>query len=200
MTKANRRRRKMGGRPRVDGLVREPNGRISRKKADVDDRTEAEAKEARAVGLEARQRVLGASKAECAKEEFGSVIGRLYLARAIKRHQYEAANRMAEDYFTYYLLTGIPHPSAKAQDISRVRGLGRDADPSKARAAADRIMKIEAQLGMVDVQGRPVTSVCKRVCILDDGQGMEYGHMRSHLQKGLEALSVYYGIERQEAA
>jgi len=197
MSRANRKRRKMGGRPRIEGpeVTREPNGRVTRSLR----KTETE-KEARAVVIEARMRVFGASESDCAQQDFGSVLGRLFLAKAIKKHQYEAGKTMCEDFDRYYALTGIPHPSAKAQDISRVRGLGRDADPSKARAAADRIMKIEAQLGMVDVQGRPVTSVCKRVCVMDDGTGMELAHMRGWLAKGLEALSAYYGIERQEAA
>ncbi len=197
MTKANRRRRKMGGRPRIEGpeVTREPNGRVTRSLR----KTETE-KEARAVVIEARMRVYGGSESDCAKEEFGSVLGRLFLAKAIKKHQYEAGKQLSADYDRYYSLTGIPHPSAKAQDISRVRGLGRDADPSKARAASNRVMMIEQQLGSVDVQGGPVTSVCKRVCILDDGTGMEFGHMVKYLATGLEALADYYGVDKKEAA
>jgi hypothetical protein len=194
MTKANRRRKNKGGRPRIEGAEREPNGRITRPT-----RVETE-KEARAVVIEARQRIFGASESDCAKEEFGSVLGRLFLAKAIKKHQYEAGKMMSADFDRYYMLTGIPHPSAKAQDISRVRGLGRDSDPLKARSAANRVMMIEQQLGSVDVQGRPVTSVCKRVCVMDDAQGMELAHMIKYLVAGLEQLSTYYGVERQVAA
>lgn len=195
MTKANRKRRNKGGRPRIEGVKREPNGRADRAERKVE--TE---KETRAVVIEARARHFGGSEPDCAKEEYGSVLGRLYLAKRIKKHQYEAGNRMAEDFQRYYGLTGIPHPSAKAQDVSRIRGLGGDVAYETARAASNRVMMIEQQLASVDVQGRPVTSVCKRVCVMDDGQGMELTHMVKFLATGLERLADYYGIEKREAA
>ena len=204
MSRANRRRKKMGGRPRIEGVTRDENGRISQRKADVTARAKKDAaeteKEARATVVEARQRVLGASESDSIKQEMGSVLGRLFLAKAISPAQYEAGKRMGEDFQLYYGLTGIPHPSAKAQDMSRVRGLGKDADPAKARAASNRVMAIERELGLADTQGKPVTSICKRVVILDDGQGIEYAHMRSWLKRGLEALIDYYQIERKDAA
>ncbi len=204
MTKANRRRRKMGGRPRIEGVTRDENGRISQRKSDVAERAKKDAveteREARATVSGARQRVLGASEVDSVKQESGSVLGRLFLARAITPAQYEAGKRMGEDFQIYYGLTGIPHPSARAQDVSRIRGLGKDTDPAKARAASNRIMAIERELGLADTQGRPVTSICKRVVIMDDGQGVEYQHMRAYLKRGLEALIDYYQIERKEAA
>ena len=195
MSRANRRRKKLGGRPRIEGVTREPNGRPLRSER----KTETE-KEARAVVIDARTRLHGLSESDSAQHYAGSVLGRLFLAKALTKRQFDAGSKLAEAFEAYYRLTGIPHPSARAQDVSRVRGLGSDADPSKARAAANRIMAIEQQLGMVDVQGKPITSVCKRVCILDDGTGLELAHMRKFLAAGLEALADHFGIERQEAA
>lgn len=194
MSKANRRRKNKGGRPRLD-IEREPNGRPVRSLR----RAETEA-ETRSVALEARMRVYGASESECQRPEYGSVIGRLYLSKQIRKHHFEAGNRMAEDFARYYGLTGIPYPSAKAQDISRVKGLGSDPNPVKVRAAANKVMAIEMMLGGVDVQGRPVTSVCKRVCIMDEENGMEFPHMVKLLVRGLDALVRLYGIETREAA
>lgn len=200
MTKANRRRKNKGGRPRIEGVEREPNGQPSRRKSVRAERDSETAAETRKVAVEARMRLYGGSAEECERHEYGSVLGRLYLARRIKKHHFDAGSRMAEDFARYYGLTGIPYPSAKAQDISRVKGLGSDPNPEKVKAASNRVMAIEQKLGLADIQGRPVTSVCKRVCIMDDSQGMEFPHMIGFLVKGLNALAVYYGVDMQEDA
>ncbi len=194
MTKAKaKHRKKHGGRPRLD-VEREPNGRPVRsiRKAE----TEAET---RKVAMEARMRVYGAPEAECQRPEYGSALGRLYLIGHINKLHKEAGDRVAEDFAKYYGLTGIPHPSAKAQDISRVRGLGGEVSYEAARAASNRVMLIEQLLGEVDVQGRPVTSVVKRVCILDDESYMSEV-MLKHLVTGLARMVQYYSIGRQVAA
>ncbi len=144
---------------------------------------------------EARMRVLGLSVADCERPEAGSVLGRLYLdaRNKLTKAQYEAGVRMGEDFARYYALTGIPFPAASAIDLTRVHGIGRDPNPAAVRAASNAVMAIEATLGMADESGRPVTSVCKAVCIRDEP--ICHGHMIEFLKRGLHALVEHYGVQ-----
>lgn len=60
-----------------------------------------------------------------------------------------------------------------------------------ARIATNRVLKIEAVLGLVDFSGKPVTSVTKKVCVLDEGEGMQ---MLDYLKRGLLALVEHYEV------
>lgn len=170
--------------------TREPNGRLSRRIEAVDARDRA----VKETVMEARMRVLGLSVADCERPEAGSVLGRLYLdaRNRISKAQYEAGCRMAEDFARYYALTGIPFPAASAIDLTRVHGLGRDPNPASVRAASNAVMAIEAALGQADESGRPVTSVCKAVCVRDES--IYLAHMIEFLKRGLRALVEHYGI------
>lgn len=55
-------------------------------------------------------------------------------------------------------------------------------------------MKIEQALGEVDLSGRPVTSVTKKVCIRDEAEGMHLPHMVEYLKRGLTALVKLYAL------
>jgi hypothetical protein len=55
-------------------------------------------------------------------------------------------------------------------------------------------MKIETVLGLVDLAGKPVTSVTKKVCVQDEGEGMQMPHMIGYLKRGLLALVEHYEI------
>jgi hypothetical protein len=178
------------GRPKLPAAQREPSGRPSRRHAT---RIEREF-EVRAVVVEARARVHGVPEPMCERPEAGYVLGRLFLAGLVTKAQLDAGNRMAEDFGRYYALTGIQAPSARAQDLFRVRGESPDRGGDAARRAANAIMRIEMELGMVDHEGRPVTSVTKRVCILDDASAVFHDHMIGFLRKGLDALIVHYGL------
>ncbi len=63
-----------------------------------------------------------------------------------------------------------------------------------ARIATNRVLKIEAVLGLVDFSGKPVTSVTKKVCVLDEGEGMQMPHMLGYLKHGLLALVEHYEV------
>lgn len=193
MSKANRKRRNKGGRPRLD-VEREPNGRPVRSLR----RAETEA-ETRSVAIEARMRVYGAPESECQRPEYGSALGRLYLTGHINKLHKEAGDRVAEDFSKYYGLTGIQHPSAKAQDISRVRGLGGEVSYEAARAASNRVMLLEKMLAEINGDGRAIASVVKRICVMDDESHMSEV-MLKHLATGLSRMVQYYGIGRQVAA
>ncbi|RBO92260.1 hypothetical protein [Pseudochrobactrum asaccharolyticum] len=76
-------------------------------------------------------------------------------------------------------------------DIAHVHGLGNIDRLDAARIAINRIMKIETVLGLVDLAGKPVTS---KVCVLDEGEGMQMPHMIGYLKCGLLALVEHYEI------
>lgn len=183
------------GRPRLPNAVREANGRKSRRKLSIAMRTVETEKEVKSVAIANRIKQ-GVPSKLADRPEAGSALGRIHLFNSdyITRAQYEAGIRMAEDYARYYALTGIPFPTIKAHDIRSVRGRESVDRPECAKAAADRIMKLEAVLGAVDQAGRPVTQVTKRVCILDEAEGMHLPHMIKFLQRGLTALATHYGI------
>jgi hypothetical protein len=46
----------------------------------------------------------------------------------------------------------------------------------------------------VDLAGKPVTSVTKKVCVQDEGEGMQMPHMIGYLKRGLLALVEHYEI------
>lgn len=192
MTKANRKKRNKGGRPRLENVEREPNGRPLRSQR----KTETEA-EVRKVAVQARARIYGAPEADCVRPEYGSVLGRLYMTGHINKLHLEAGNRAAEEYAKYYGLTGIPHPSAKAQDITRVKGMGGEVSYETARQATNRMMAIEQALGAVVMLGHSVTSVVKRVIVMD-----EEPHVRdmNTLVLGLNQLVTFYGVGKMERA
>lgn len=161
----------------------------------------------RETATQARQRVFGISEKDAGSQEAGSVLGRLYLdgklGPVLKQQgtswlRLEAGRRYGTDMARYYMLTGIPHPSPRAQNILAVRGYDGDEPESKAtaaRKAANHMMALEMCLGAADTQGRPATSSVKSVCILDEetARGWHESQLR-HLVRGLDALAVFYGM------
>lgn len=192
MTKANRKRKKSGGRPRLENVEREPNGRPLRSHR----KTETEA-EVRKVAVQARARIYGAPEADCVRPEYGSVLGRLYMTGHINKLHLEAGNRASEEYAKYYGLTGIPHPSAKAQDITRVKGMGGEVSYETARQATNRMMAIEQVLGGTSFVGRSITSIVKQVIVMDEEPLARY---LPALAVGLDALVLFYGVGKMERA
>lgn len=194
-TAAQKLRARRAARLAADAETREPNGRLSRRIQAQEARQGETERAVKETVTEARMRVLGLSMADCERPEAGSVLGRLYLdgRNRISKAQFEAGCRMAEDFARYYALTGIPFPAASAIDLTRVHGIGRDPNPAAVRAASNAVIAIEATLGMADESGRPVTSVCKAVCIRDEP--IYHGHMIEFLKRGLHALVEHYGVQ-----
>lgn len=193
-TKAAKIRAKRG-RPRMEANAREPNGRPSRRVEAVRQRLSETEKQIKATAKAARARIYHISDAQTDRSEAGYVLGRLFLAGQINKSQLDAGNRMSEEFARYYGLTGIPMPSARAQDLFAVKGEPGPCRPDAARSASNAVMAIEKALGSADVSGRPITSITKRVCVQDDASGLEFGHMVSLLRRGLDALSLHYKIE-----
>jgi hypothetical protein len=183
------------GRPALPAAVREANGRKSRRKSAVVLRLVETEKEVKSVAIANRVK-MGMSSKEADSQEAGSVLGRLYLNKnnGITKAQYDAGMLMAQDFARYYALTGIPFPSIKAHDIGRVSGRNETDNQSAIRAATNRVMLVEKVLGEVDHSGKPITSTTKKVCVLDEADGMHLPHMVIYLKRGLTALIKLYGI------
>lgn len=189
-------RREMGeavrGRPPLPGTG-EPG---SRRVIDMHAREFESEKKVKSVAVEARSRHHDIPKNVADSELGGSVLGLMRHRGQITESQYMAGKRYGLDMQRYYSLSGHPHPSPKAQNIMRVRGKGGDAPAEEIQSAANKMMKLDTVLGKADTSGRPVTTVVKRVCILDNEDGVWQPHMIKHLKKGLHALAVEYGIEK----
>ena len=198
--RSKRQRAAQRGRPELYASSddREQNGRQSRRKMAVQSRRIENERQVKDTVISARQRVHGINETVCDGQDAGSVLGRLYLAGMIKLHHKRAGLRFEEDAIRYCALTGIPFPNPRAIDLGKVRGIGRDANPSDARAAKDKFMRLEKCLSDVDVSGRPVATVVKRVCLSDNDDGIYATHMIQHLWRGLDALVDYYEISRSD--
>lgn len=194
-SKAQKRRLKKG-RPLLPVAEREPNGRKSRRKSSVMRRTHETEAETKMVVIAARMKA-GLSRSIAERPEAGSVLGRLHIlfGDRISYAHYLAGLRYGEDYCRYYALSGIPYPSARAHDMTRVRGLGID-KPEAAEQARERVLDLGEQIRKVDQSGRPVASVIRRVCILDENTGMHLPHMIKFLIAGLDVLVDFYGIPK----
>lgn len=194
-SKAAKRKLKQG-RPLLPAVEREPNGRKSRRKSAVMRRTHETEAEVKMVVISARMKA-GMAKSIAERPEAGSVLGRLHILfpDRISYAHYQAGIRYGEDYCRYYALYGIPYPSARAHDMTRIHGVGSD-KPEAAREATDRITELGKEIRDVDQSGRPVASVMRRVCILDEDDGMHLPHMVKFLATGLDALVDFYGIPR----
>lgn len=94
-------------RKRMAGL-REPNGRLSRRKVEVEQRERESERDAMKTAVEARMRVFGISEADARRQEGGTVIGRMYQDKAISIDQMRAAERYREVRNAYHRAIGAP--------------------------------------------------------------------------------------------
>ena len=187
----------MAGRPRKEGMLRTASGRISRSQDSRTHITEQEANQNRSVAVEARSRHHGVSKKKAADPLYGYSLGRLMANGLITEAQYKAGNQFADDMARYYGLTGIPFPSAKAQNMYSIKAhIGDDSkERSKAaRVATDKFMQLHGLLKSSGGNGVQVYSTVNNVCVLDADTVNWPSHMLNMLRKGLKVLSVHYGI------
>ncbi len=191
------------GRPRRSNVARTPSGQISRSAG----QREANENVIMQTVLEQRRRNHGLKQTQAKRAEAGYVLGRIYLddqlgehrqANSLARVRLEAGNRYAEDVARYFGLTGIPFPSARAQNLFAVRGhLGEDSSSRSAatRAAANRMMDLEGCLLGCHWQGRQVATTIRNVCVIDIEEARGWPeHMMEWLRIGLDALVMFYGI------
>ena len=187
------------GRPPMPANTREPNGRKSRRKKGVAMRQLENEAEIMETALETRmRRALGLgeviTKAEANDQLRGSVLGLMKLDGTITRDQYDAGHRYAEIKWRYHKLTGIPFPSARAQNLFSVHGFDGDVSESRAlaaRAASNQMMECEGWLLCKGVNGRPriILDCVNNVCVLDIEEARLWPeHMISLLKRGLMTL------------
>ncbi len=150
---------------------------------------------ARDTAIKARMRIYHVSGDEAQNPLRGYALGRLYLKGHINQKHLDAGEKFERDYQRYYRLLRIPSPSPRAQDVTRLGGEGVQFDPDDIRQAAAAFIALEGVLGGADTAGRPVTTVTKRVCLQDED--IVYPHMIGFLKKGLDALAIYYGLEKK---
>lgn len=199
-SKAYRRRVKKG-RPLLPAQEREANGRKSRRKSDQAKRRQENEAEIRSVALSARIRHdlarNGLSPSLADRVEAGSALGRAWLCSGdmLNYAHYLAGTRFGEDYRRYYALSGFAAPTVRALDLNRARGLAMDRPELAARARRHMLALAEA-VRRVDQPGRPVASLLRQVCLLDDDSHLHLPHMVRLLARGLDALVAFYGISR----
>ena len=201
MAKGPKRKRR-GGRKRIEGLTRTPSGRISEAQAVKDKRDDETQRQIMETAVQARMRHTGLSEELARKDFAGSVLGLLHFDRRISDWEYEVGKRYASAMAAYYALTGISFPSPRAQDIFRVWGYDGDESQSRserARAATNRMMMMEGAL-LSCTQGRLVKTKTFEVCVLDIPEARDWTiHTLSFLHRGLDALREPLGVDRKQA-
>ena len=206
-------KRKRRGRPVLANVSRETNGRLSRRVASVsyrDVETERQTLEV-AVGARMRREMAATGEVLDMKQardpRRGTVLGPLLLDGAINQSQYEAGTRYSETKWAYHALTGIPFPSAKAQDLFKSRG-GIEALTDKAiasaRGAAARYMLCEGWLlSIANDPHRRCKCAVNTVCAEDEETARFWPekapHMIGWLKRGLDALVFGYGLRGNAA-
>lgn len=195
-------RRLKGGRPRIEGLDRTDEGRIRRTKEQGSKRTAETEREAMGTVIEMRQRVHKAPETTAKQPEWGYVLGRIFMdgklgGGGIAKMRLEAGNRYAQDVSRYYGLTGIPFPSARAQDLFAVQGYAGDPDQSKVDAIRKATAKVMAMEGVLlsSKAGRNAASTVKNICVMDMDESRGWPeHMFVYLRCGLDSLIMSYGL------
>jgi hypothetical protein len=78
----------------------------------------------------------------------GYALGRLLLDGKLTAQQHDIGFKIGEDMSRYFGLTGVPFPSARAQNLFSVHSDGEDSESrgKAARAARDKMARIRAAL------------------------------------------------------
>lgn len=178
------------GRHKVSDLVREPNGRASRKTEEVKKREAA----MRRPNVKARQRHYGLKRSQANDPRAGSVIGRLSISGEVSRVQYEAAMRYLEDFENYKRAIAGPK-GAGAVDLGKPGGIATvdpDLEHKRDKQAKEKIQG--ALLALKAVDGGWQTNVTGSVAnvVLED---MDLPYAVGDVRTGLNALVRFYGLQ-----
>ena len=184
------------GRPRKEGVPRHPCGQINKQYA----KTETE-RETRAVAMEARARVhqlVQPAYVEKDVAEFGGyTAGRLHMDGKITRQQLEAGNEYAAAAYRYCSAVGLPMPTARAQEMGRVRGYSGDETETaqrRATSASNDMMRLVGVLASCS-EGPQVKSTVHNLFVMDD-EALRLMPERQllWLRRGLDALIFHHGL------
>lgn len=185
------------GRPRRDA-PRTPSGQISRSKE-----ANLEMNMQPAIDRRIRHYGIHGTKDTTAQilagdPTWGYLLGRLLKDGVINKAQHDAGNRYSEDMAAYFGLTGVPFPSAKAQNMFAVRGSAGDDDgergerAAKARAKMVKLRDLLLACGDINT-GRRVLHTVNCVCVEDiDHLRTLNSPMKAWLVRGLNALGRHY--------
>jgi hypothetical protein len=187
------------GRPKLAANLntREPNGRKSRRS----ERTELLEHEMISTVAATRVRhlhLVGQDAIEkAANPRYGYTLGRIRMDGHITEEQFDAGQRYSEDMARYYVLTGVPFPSAKAQNMFAIKSDGGEPEGKaeaarKARAKMVELRDVLLKCGDINT-GRRVIHTVNAVCVEDlDNLRHLNPPMLAWLKRGLNALAVFY--------
>lgn len=181
----NIRQAQAAGRPRLDG-ERYPSGK--RKPIETEN-------DIKSVAIAAAERVHGIKTD--GKEGFhGYTLGRMYLDGKVSLPELEIGNWYCEQIAKYHSLTGVPFPSARAQDLFAVRGEAGEVTKSRSEAAR-RASELNSELIMALCKcdnGAQVRITVYNVCVMDvEGMRMMPAHQVEMLKTGLRRLMFFRG-------
>lgn len=185
------------GRKRKTGVKREPNGKISRRKADVTERFARELDQAERdmlrPGLEARVKIHGVKPEDSRSQMAGSFVGRLCISGELSQAQYEAAMTFLEDQRNNAIAIQAPRDMAGI-DLNRVQGGSvslESVDFYKRATTRWRNAVAAIQDRQNELRGQGAIYAALETCVLRDAQAV---HMVGWLREGLNALVRHYGI------
>lgn len=198
-TKAQKREAKRG-RPRLpaNSNTREPNGQPSRRKERVE---LLEHEMIAGVGATRMRHFNIANIEQAINPRYGYLLGRMRMDGNISEEQHDAGQRYSEDMARYYGLTGVPFPSAKAQNLFAIHSegeepAGKGEAAKKARSQMTALRDTLMACGDINT-GRRVLHTVNAVCVED------IDHLRNlnppmlrWLKQGLNALSKFYSTAR----
>lgn len=203
-SKAQKLAAKRGRPPKLAANIntREPNGRPSRRqlRTEVVEQEEARMNMDTVVKTRARHLHLVGKDAivQAANPRYGYLLGRIRMDGHITEDQFDAGQRYSEDMSRYYGLTGVPFPSAKAQNLFAIKSDGGEPEGKaeaarKARAKMVELRDVLLRCGDINT-GRRVIHTVNAVCV-EDLENLRNLNppMLAWLKRGLNALAVFYG-------
>lgn len=169
-------------------VIREPSGRLSRSLLQEIDALAPSA--AKRLRDEAARRVGG--------EEYGTVIGHMFLAGELDEYRYEAGKRWARLMALYHKAVGAPPPSPKPQSLSQGFGktLEPDPDSEEGREMTYRERTIIAAVreahAVLMGAGMLAENAVRRACEMDEAP-VGWTQVNA-LKEGLAWLSQHWGL------
>lgn len=134
--------------------------------------------------------------------EWGSELGRLYLAEKIESSQYEAGKSWRVVVEQYRQAVGAPSPHPRGQKYERASPATLPDDPPLGTRAGDRLLRIRKLMidRMIDAQevliaaGRDELRQIRAT--VEDEQAPVGHHSLLILRSGLTALSIHWGLTK----
>lgn len=168
---------KKAGRPRLTGVIREPNGKPSR-----------------AARLTSIQRDLVAIRATYRDGKWGTPLGLLCLEGKITERQFEAGEWFAEARKAADAAFSLPPRNPAAQDMNRLHGASQGEDTPEQIARKRRIVETYAKAEAVLGEGTRRLKAVLWVCVFE--RRHDDHSMLLDLLEGLSLLAHYRNVRR----